>query len=71
MEKKRRQGLPEVIKIQASSFDDALKRTSRDRFVSVYGHDQLPAVRMTPFLTTGLLAAQNEPISLQHTDDIW
>jgi hypothetical protein len=47
--------LPEVIDIEATSFDDALEGSPRDRFVAVHGDDHLPAIGMTPFLMTTLL----------------
>ncbi len=48
--------LPEVINIEAASFDDAPEGSPRDRFVAVHGDDHLPAIGMTPFLMTALLA---------------
>jgi hypothetical protein len=47
--------LSEVINIEATSFDNALDGSPRDRFVAVHGDDHLPAIGMTPFLMTALL----------------
>jgi hypothetical protein len=47
--------LPEVIYIQATSFDNALEGSSRDKFIPMHGDDHLPAIGMTPFLMTALL----------------
>jgi len=42
--------LPEVINIEATSFDDALEGSPRYRLVPVHGDDHLSAIGMTPFL---------------------
>ncbi len=62
--------LPEVIHIEAASFDDALEGASRNRFASVDGYDYLPAIRMTPLLMAVLLTGQDETISPQYAGDV-
>jgi hypothetical protein len=47
--------LPEVINLEASSFDNTLEGSPRDWFAPVHGDDYLPAIGMTPFLMTALL----------------
>ncbi|HMD85903.1 MAG TPA: hypothetical protein VKO18_14505 [Terriglobia bacterium] len=47
--------LPEVINIEATSFDNALEGSLRDRLVTMHGDNHLPAIGMTPFLMTALL----------------
>jgi hypothetical protein len=46
----------EVINVQATSFNDALEGSPWERFVAVDGDDHLPAIGMTPFMMTALLA---------------
>jgi hypothetical protein len=61
----KRDELPEVINAEATSFDDALEGSSRDRLVPVDGDNDLPAIGVTPFLMTTLLTGQDKSVSAQ------
>ena len=65
-----RNRLTEVVHAQSAALDDAFEGANRDRFASVHGHDDLPAVGMTPFLMAAFLAYLREAIPPENSNHI-
>jgi hypothetical protein len=59
----------EFFHAQAAAFDDAFQRADGDGFVSVHGHDHLPAIGMTPFLMAAGLRHQSKAVPAQNFDN--
>ena len=61
--------LAEVFHVQAAAFNDAFQRADGNGFVSVHGHNHLPAIYVTPFLMTAGLRHQFKAVPAQNFDD--
>jgi hypothetical protein len=61
--------LTKYIHVEAAAFDDVFERANRDWFAAVIGNDDLPPVRMSPFLMTATLAHEDESVLLQDLRD--
>ena len=54
----------EVMKTEATPFNDAFRGSDRDWLVPVEGNNHLPAIGMTPLLMATLLTDYDESVSL-------
>lgn len=59
----------EVFHVQAAAFNDAFQRADGNGFVSMHGHNHLPAIFMTPFLMAAGLRHQFKAVPAQNLDD--
>lgn len=59
----------EVLHTQTASFDDTFECADGDGFVAVHGHDHLPAIGVTPFLTAAFLADHCNAMPAQDTNN--
>ena len=65
----RRTWLPKIVRAQSASLDDALERADGDGSVAVHGHNDLPAIGVTPFLVAAFLADHRKAVLSQDTNN--
>lgn len=59
------------LHVEAAAFDDVFERPNRDWFAAVIDNDDLPPVRMSPFLMTAALAGEDESVPMQDLRDFF
>ena len=67
---RRRCALPKRLFPQPAALDDAPQRADRNRLGAMHGHDDLPAVGMTPLLMASLLTGEHEPVPTQNANHL-
>jgi len=59
--------LTEIVHLKTTAVDNALKGSDGNTLSSVHGHDNLPAILMTPFLVAAGLNEQTKEGATQNT----